>query len=181
EGRAVADGIGVEMTQLAEASGLGDLWRRVMTGYLETTPSGGVHLLYKVDGPVAKNTKLARRPGPVDEATGRPTIEVLAETRGEGGWVVLAPSSGPTHPSGKPWVLAAGGPATIPTISAEERDSLHHLATVFDRVPHPSEQTAAAAAPSSPLFSQPASGFDDDGSVSPGDDYNAKSTWDEIL
>ncbi|MBG0830533.1 bifunctional DNA primase/polymerase [Planomonospora sp. ID67723] len=213
EGRAVIEGLGAEMTALADASGLGDLWRRVTTGYLETTPSGGVHILYKVDGPVAKNTKLARRPSTPEELAawkseqqasidaepdtevrakrqatldkvtrGEQVPQVLAETRGEGGWVVLAPSTGPTHPTGRPWTLVAGGPATIPTISPEERDALHHLAGAFDRMPHPSEQQApAAAAPTSPLFSQPGRPYDDDGSVSPGDDYNAKTSWDEIL
>ncbi|MFD0886737.1 phage/plasmid primase, P4 family, partial [Streptosporangium algeriense] len=43
------------------------------------------------------------------------------------------------------------------------------------------ELARCAAAPSSPLFSQPAPAFDDDGGVSPGDDYNAKTTWDDIL
>ncbi|WP_433415062.1 phage/plasmid primase, P4 family [Microtetraspora malaysiensis] len=178
EGRAVAEGILAQMTELADAAGLGDLIRRVSHGYMEITPSGGLHFLYRVQGPVAGNTKLARRPGPPDPDTGRPTIEVLAETRGEGGWVVLAPSAGSTHPSGKPWALAAGGPATIATLTEAERDALHHLASAFDAMPLPTPAPAAPA--SSALFTQPATGHED-GGISPGDDYNERATWDEIL
>ncbi|MFD0890769.1 bifunctional DNA primase/polymerase, partial [Streptosporangium algeriense] len=145
EGRAVHAGMPAEITALADASGLGDLWRRVTAGYLEFTPSGGIHLLYKVDGPVAGNTKLARRPGPADEH-GRPTIEVLAETRGEGGWVVVHPSAGPVHPSGGAWTLVAGGPTTITTVTADERDALHHLLGAFDRMPHPGDPPPAPPA-----------------------------------
>ncbi|MFJ2029447.1 phage/plasmid primase, P4 family [Streptosporangium sp. NPDC087985] len=183
EGRAVHEGMITEMTALADASGLGDLWRKVTGGYLEFTPSGGIHILYKVEGPVAGNTKLARRPGPVDPETGRPTIEVLAETRGEGGWVVLAPSHGTVHPTGAPWVLAAGGADTIATISPEERDALHHLAGAFDRMPIGQEDArpSGPTVPTSPLFTQPAPAYEDDGSVSPGDDYNNRTTWEEIL
>ncbi|MEV7011567.1 phage/plasmid primase, P4 family [Streptosporangium sp. NPDC051022] len=186
EGRAVRENIAHDYTALAEASGLGDLWRRVTTGYMEITPSGGIHLLYKVEGADARNAKLASRPATPEELAENPDhrIKVLIETRAEGGFVVVAPSAGRTHgdiPNGT-WTLLAGGPTTIPTITSAERDALHHLAVGFDRMPHPDEQppAPAAATPSSPLFSQPAPAFDDD-SVSPGDDFNAKTTWDEIL
>ncbi|MGA5764495.1 phage/plasmid primase, P4 family [Nonomuraea bangladeshensis] len=181
EGRAVAENVLGDVGQLAEASGLGDLWQRVTTGYVELTPSGGIHLLYRVaGGEVAGNTKLARRPATVEELAANPDdrVKVLIETRGEGGWVVLAPSAGPVHATGKPWQLLSTAPATIPTITAAERDLLHHLAAVFDRMPAPGE---ASAAPASTLFSQPARAWDDEDGVSPGDDYNARATWDEIL
>ncbi|WP_260615188.1 phage/plasmid primase, P4 family [Microbispora sp. KK1-11] len=179
EGRAVADNLLAQMTELAHASGLGDLWRRVAGGYMEVTPTGGIHLLYRVTGPVAGNTKLARRPGPPDPATGRPTIELLAETRGEGGWVVVAPSAGTTHPSGKPWTLAAGGPGSIATLTEAERDALHHLAGAFDAMPI-GPQDLHAQPDGTRLFTQPAPGYED-GGVPPGDDYNERTTWDEIL
>src|SRR5690606_14476624 len=115
EGRAVADGLVAGLADIADASGLGDLWRRVTAGYTESSPTGGTHILYRVSGPVAGNTKLARRPGPHGP-------EVLAETRGEGGYVIVAPSGGRTHPSGKPWNLLVGGIDSIATITPEERD-----------------------------------------------------------
>ncbi|MBF8193266.1 bifunctional DNA primase/polymerase [Nonomuraea sp. K274] len=181
EGRAVQAGLVQEVTALADASGLGELWRTVTAGYAELTPSGGLHFLYRVaDGQVAGNAKLARRPATADELADNPKdkIKVLVETRGEGGWVVLAPSGGSTHETGKSWQLLAGGPDTIAVITPEERDALHHLAGAFDQMPAPGETPAA---PSSALFSQPAPAWDDDGGVSPGDDYNARTTWNEIL
>lgn len=48
EGRAIDEGILVALTELAAAAGLGDLWRQLLTGYLEKTPSGGLHILYRV-------------------------------------------------------------------------------------------------------------------------------------
>lgn len=189
EGRAVAEQVAEHATALAHASGLGDLWQRITGGYMELTPGGGIHILYRVDGPVAGNTKLAARPAMLDELDDRErqvladkpgTVfsRVLIETRGEGGWVVLAPSGGAVHETGRPWQLLAGGPDTIPTITAAERDQLHHLACVFDRMPAPGEATAA---PTSTLFSQPAPAWDDEEGVSPGNDYNERTTWDELL
>src|SRR5690606_28391346 len=101
-GRAAAVGRAATHPAIAAASGLGALSRRVTSGYPETPPRGGIHILYRVDGPVAGNTTLARRPGPHGP-------EVLAETRGEGGYVIVAPSGGRTHPSEKPWQAITRG------------------------------------------------------------------------
>lgn len=177
EGRAVRDKLVEEVAALAGASGMGELWNRATQGYASLSPSGGIHLLIRVDGaPVAGNTKLARRPGPDGP-------EVLAETRGEGGWVVAAPSAGSTHPTGKPWQLLAGGPDTIAVVTADELTALHELVTAFDQM-----MTAAPPAAESPLadvhtlFSQPAPYHGDgEDSAMPGDDYNDKTTWDEFL
>ncbi|MGW4469684.1 phage/plasmid primase, P4 family [Nonomuraea sp. NPDC004354] len=211
EGRAVRENVAADFTALAEASGLGELWRRVSTGYMELTPSGGIHLLYKVAGADARNAKLASRPATPEELAawkadqqalvdaepdlarqakrqealdkvtrGEQLPQVLAETRAEGGFVVVAPSGGRSHPEGGSWQLLAGGPATIPTITSEERDALHQLAAVFDQMPAktaPAEQPAAGALP----FTQPAPAWDDEDGVSPGDDYNARTSWDDIL
>ncbi|TYB50251.1 DNA primase [Nonomuraea sp. PA05] len=181
EGRAVAEQVAEHATQLAHKSGLADLWQRITSGYMELTPGGGIHILYRVDGgTVAGNTKLARRPATPEELAANPDdkVKVLIETRGEGGWVVLAPSAGAVHPTGRAWQLLAGGPDTIPTITAAERDLLHQLAAVFDRMPATGE---ASAAPTSTLFSQPAPAWDDEDGVNPGTDYNARTSWDEIL
>ncbi|MGW6498563.1 phage/plasmid primase, P4 family [Nonomuraea angiospora] len=180
EGRAIAEHVAENATALAHASGLGDLWQRITGGYMEVTPGGGIHILYRVDGPVAGNTKLARRPATAAELAENPDdkYKVLIETRGEGGWVVLAPSAGTVHETGRAWHIVAGGPSTIPTITAAERDLLHQLATVFDQIPAAGE---APAAPSSTLFTQPAPAWDDEDGVSPGDDFNARTTWDELL
>jgi hypothetical protein len=52
--------------EIAEASGLGDLWELINTGYVEQSPSGGIHWLYRIsDAPdeFPGNTKIASRPG----------------------------------------------------------------------------------------------------------------------
>ncbi|MDF5755804.1 bifunctional DNA primase/polymerase [Spongiactinospora sp. TRM90649] len=200
EGRAIAEGLVRELGDIADASGLGDLWARVAAGYRETTPSGGAHLLYRVAGPVAGNTKLARRPATTAElaawiarqqatidttrdarqkarrqhvldqiTSGDQLPQVLIETRGEGGFVVIAPSAGRTHPTGGAWTLDSGGVDSIPTITPAERDALHHLAGALDQMPAP---PPVAPPPRSPVASV---------GLRPGDDYNQRATWDDIL
>lgn len=88
--------------ELAEAAGLRELLDRVEAGYSEATPGDGVHLLYRCEG-TGGNTKLARRPKRPEEMTGQDDkIKTLIETRGEGGFVITAPSFGNVHPSKNP-------------------------------------------------------------------------------
>jgi hypothetical protein len=162
EGRAVAAKLHITARDIAEASGLGELWAFISSGYVEQTPSGGIHWLYRIiDEPVPGNTKLARKPG---ENGG---VDVLAETRGEGGFVVTAPSCGSTHPSGQPWIVVAGSAATIPSITMEERDALHSIFRALDEMPTKETITQTIAKEST--------------GDKPGDDFNAKATWQEIL
>ena len=63
EGCAVAEGVLTSWGELMDAPGLGDIKPRLMTGYVDATPTGVLHLHYRIDGkPVPGNTKLARRP-----------------------------------------------------------------------------------------------------------------------
>lgn len=165
EGRAVAGGYGAKLREACRDNGLEHVLDIVLTGCRTRSPSGGYHLWYRVgDGPARGNTKLARRPGPGG------TVEVLIETRGEGGYAVVPPSHGGVHPTGQPWTLDAGDPSTIPVITAEERDGLHAVASLLDEMPtHPDPVPAAAAHRS------------DSGGRRPGDDFNDRGTWDEIL
>jgi KaiC/GvpD/RAD55 family RecA-like ATPase len=161
EGRAVARKMHLDIAEIAKNSGLEHLWNKLNSGYVETTPSGGLHWLYRIDGEVPGNTKLARRPG---ENGG---IDVLAETRGEGGFVIVAPTNGSCHPSGGAWTMLIGGPSSIATITREERDALHHLFSMFDEIPK-AEYIAEEIKKS-------------DGPLSAGDDYNRKVSWNQIL
>jgi hypothetical protein len=164
EGRAVHDGLFDQAKELAINSGLEEIWNILTSGYVEMTPSGGLHFLYRIaDEPVPGNTKVARRPGEND------TVEVLFETRGQGGFVVTAPSQGNTHPSGNPWVLLAGSPASIPMFSMEERDALHMVFKTLDSMPVRDSFATM-------LVNQSES---DDSK--PGTDFNNKATWEEIL
>lgn len=163
EGRAVE--LVPQLAGLFAEHGLGELWTRLCTGWMERSPSGGLHWFYRVAGEARGNTKLARRPG---EVAG--TVDVLIETRGAGGFVVTAPSGGKAHPSGEAWTVVAGGPATIPTLSVEERDAVYLACAAFDRMP------TLDAPPSRP--SGPTGNSDE---LRPGDDYNARTSWDDIL
>jgi hypothetical protein len=164
EGRAVAAGLLEEARDLAHDAEIGDIWDKLQETYIEMTPSGGIHWLYRIDGIVPGNTKIAQRPGAND------LPECWIETRGEGGFVVVAPSSGTVHPTGQPWVrLDHKTPADIVTFTEDERAELHSLLRLFDTMPvvEEIERTITTRAT--------------DGNLSPGDDYNARTTWDELL
>jgi hypothetical protein len=161
EGRAVDDGTYTRFVQALISAGLQELWDRICAGYFETSPAGGVHLLYRCEQ-ISGNLKLARRPNGKD-------IDVLIETRGEGGFAVVAPSGGRCHETGEPWVRELGGFDTIATITPEERAELHRVAMTFDEMPS-RENTSTLQ----------------NGSVTsngdrPGDNYNANTTWADVL
>jgi hypothetical protein len=157
EGRAVASGVHIAYRDALVGHGLDGLWQRIVTGYAETTSSGGIHILYRVDGKPRGNTRLAVT------AAGEPLIE----TRGEGGFTITAPSGGRTHPTGKPWQLSRGDAASIAVITGEERDALHAVASLLTQAAPRQVQIPAAAG-------SPADGR-------PGDDYNARASWQDIL
>lgn len=191
------------LQSLAEASGLGPLWAKLCNGWLEQSPSGGYHWFYRLHETPGRNTKLAGRPSTAEEledwkrieqgnadATPDPELkakrlakiakatihtarQVLAETRGEGGFVVTAPSTGATHETGRPWRIVAGGPATVPTITGEELEQFHFLLSSLNVEP-------PAPAPA-PARTAPNMGAGALGSVSPLDDYEARTDWAEIL
>lgn len=163
-----------EVLALLDGTGLRPLYDRLVTGWSEQSPSGGLHLLYRVEGgAVPGNQKVAQRPS--EGATGR---ETLAETRGTGGFVVLAPSAGDVHPTGRAWVRLAGGPATMPTITAEEREQLHAVVhAALDAMPD-----QLPATPSGPVDAKWSAAYTTAaGDVTPGDDFEAKTDWSEIL
>ncbi len=204
EGRAVAEGVLGQYTALLADHNLGELWDRITSGYTEATPSGGIHVLVRVEGTPRKNTKLARRPSTGTELAvwkahqqadvdaekdpavrqrrqqnldrivrGDQVPQVLIETRGEGGFVVVAPSGGRTHPTGKPWVVIQGGLDSIATITEEERDALHAVATLLDVMP--------VVEPGPPPTSGVRAVRPDDDELRPGDDFNARADWDDII
>ncbi|MEX3610051.1 phage/plasmid primase, P4 family [Rothia sp. LK2588] len=161
-----------EIAALAEDTGLGALWARLTTAWTEQSPSGGIHWIYKVD-PTIKlpgNTKLARKHNP--NAT--PKWEVLTETRAEGGYFVTAPTTGDHHETGRPWTRLTGGPDTITTLTNEEREAFHALlASIGDEEPEPEQH---------PTLNIPTTGGHDwtDG-AKPGEDFELRTTWDEII
>ena len=162
EGRAMQEGALTLLQGYALDNGAGELLARIVTGYSETTPSGGLHLLYKVNGEVRRNTKLART---LDR-------QVLAESRGEGGFVVVAPSFGRSHPTGEPWYMRAGSIETIATITEDERELLWSLLAMLDE--EPMRDTLAEQITAGGILGTVAG-------LRPGDDFCERATWDEIL
>jgi KaiC/GvpD/RAD55 family RecA-like ATPase len=161
EGRAVAKKLHIELREIFESSEHGHLWTKLVNGYMETTPSGGIHWLYRIsDGKVPGNTKIAQAAG---EDGG-----CLAETRGEGGFVITAPSGGKCHPSGNPWQISAGSIETIPTFTIAERQIIHQYFALYDEVPK-AEWIEEETKPRK------------DGIETPGDAYNETVTWESIL
>lgn len=127
---------------------------------LEETPAG-VHVWYKCRV-IQGNTKLAQRPDGVD-ANGRPKVKTLIETRGEGGYAVVAGSPPAVHDLGKRGLTyrhGGGPPLTgLQEVTPEERDYLFRTAMSFDR----SDERHR------PNFKPPA-----DAGLSPADDFDRR-------
>lgn len=140
----------------ARALGHGDLIDRLDQGYLEQSPSGGYHWLYRCDV-ISGNTKLAVA---ADKQS-------LIETRGEGGYIIVAPSNGKVHKEGA-YKLLNGGFASIPRITPEERLTLWDIARLFD------EPIVDRADPWVMKYSSI-------GNTAPWDEYNARTTWRDLL
>ncbi len=120
---------------------------------IETSQSGGVHVYYRAPD-IGGNAKLA-----MTEAG-----EVLAETRGEGGLVLCAPTEG--------YAPMQGDLLDVPTITADERTRLLDLARALDRRRDEARPAAPSEAvepprPTAPL-GRPADG------MRPGDDFNRR-------
>lgn len=142
---------------------------------IETSQSGGFHVIYRCQSQVSKNLKLAQRkvivPSGEDVVIGGKTykprqdsdgswfvILTLIETRGQGGLFLCAPTPG--------YEVVRGDFEHIPVITAEQRDLLLEAAwSLNEYVPPPSETSA----PSS------------DGTLRPGDDYNARGDVKSLL
>ncbi len=143
---------------------------------VETTPSGGKHVAYRCSDPVCGNMKLAQRQidtpsnEPVtihgktltprrDPATGTWYVVVtLIETRGEGGLFLCAPTAG--------YEMTHGDLASLPVLTAVERDVLLEAAWALNEYVPPPEQPRTAETPSA------LSGGG--GALRPGDDYNER-------
>lgn len=157
----------------ATRTGHSDLWAAVTRGWVHASPSGGIHWHIRLTtdaSPVPGNTKIARRRDP---DTGH--WQVLAETRGEGGYTVIPPTSGTVHPTGKPWTLLAGTPDDAPTLTLAQRAIVHQIIqTVLD------EPDTAPTAPA-PLSLTARASARAEGALTPGDDYEQQNTWADIL
>jgi len=159
--------------------GVGDAFAVLLSdefGYTEITPSGGIHLLYRIgDHEVPGNTKIARRSATAEELVAKPDdkVKVLAETRGEGGYVIVAPTGGTVHSTGRSWEVLSGQLGQIPTITWDARNLIHRaMREILDEMPkeEPRERSVSAPAPRTAGTG-----------VRPGDDFNERADWADII
>ena len=97
-----------------------DLINKLTRGCIENSAGGGLHFFIRVtDGQALPNTNLAKDP----------QGKVKSETRGEGGFVIVAPTTGRNgHPEGATYMFARGtNPSGTPEVTAADRDVLHYL------------------------------------------------------
>lgn len=145
--------------------GWGSLHARLVQGYLEASPNG-IHLLYRCST-IERNQKLA-----TSSREGVSHNKTMIETRGEGGLIVVAPSCGGVHPSGKPYVVLQGKIPTIETITPAERQILlalarsFHVSPIVASVPHRKEHMTVQKKSTGQR---------------PGDLYNQHVTWEDVL
>ena len=134
---------------------------RLSSGLIERltiikTPRPGYHLIYRCSA-VEGNRKLAQS---IDGAT-------LIETRGEGGYALAPGSPGECHETGRSYEHHDGPPLTeLTTITPEERSILFRVAASFSEL---------VDEPQLPQQSRQYS------SLSPGDDFNCRAKWVDIL
>lgn len=207
EGRAMDSASLNKLMAIFTRDNLLDLWAMLNgpTGYSEWSPAGGLHLLYRLlDHDVPGNEKVARRHAAAEELTANPRdrYKVMAETRGEGGYVIVAPTPGDCHPSGEPWHLINGEYGHLPVLSWDQRCRLH--AAIHEALDDVDSQKALSGS-LAPLhvngegrvlagsgtlselasFSQPTARAVHVGreasSISPGDDFEAQVDWSDGL
>jgi len=142
----------------AREQGLEALVSRIRAGYEEQTPKPGAHLLWRCST-IAGNLKLACTQ----------TYQTLIETRGEGGFCILAPSHGTVHESGKPYRRLQGGWESIVTLTPTERDAILTLCRSFDE------------SPVRPEYHPPPTQQPTQNGTRPGDLFAAATSWRDIL
>ncbi|MCW5775339.1 MAG: AAA family ATPase [Phycisphaeraceae bacterium] len=149
---------------------------------IESTPSGGRHVVYRCEAPVCGSTKLASKrieaDGPGELVVGAKSLKAhkdadgnwhvvvtKIETRGEGGIFLCAPSDG--------YAIVQGDLLKPPVITADERDLLLGCAWALDELARhvlggPPRAASEAAAPAGDA-------------QRPGDEFNARGDVREIL
>jgi len=155
-----------DLDTFAESIGINAIWERMRKGCVERSPSGGIHFFVRIsDAAVEGNTPLAERPSDTDPNL----VERLAETRGEGGFVVVAPSQPRKAQTGNAYrflkvddhVLT---PDRTPTFTKAEVTEIERVFRSLDERRHDVETAPVQI----------------DG-TRPGDDFANKTDWAEIL
>jgi hypothetical protein len=133
------------------------------------SPRPGRHVVYKCDS-IEGSQVLAERPDPTPENPNN--RKTLIETRGEGGYTVAPGSPGCCHETGGVYEHMDGPPLTeLPTITTAERDILFRVARSFNEIVEETPTPTTASKPQGERYE----------GLTPGDDYNQRATFEEIL
>lgn len=144
--------------------GLVALIERIYHGCAELSAGGGLHIFVHItDGPVPGNTKLAAS-----------TDKVIAETRGEGGFVIVWPTPARTghDPEATYLLLPNRQPKDAAKVTAKELEWIHAIfSDAFGGLPTaPTPTPMPEPSPAQSLHT-----------LSPFDDYRQRATWRDIL
>ena len=188
EGRAADEGIDIRFYAAIREAGLTEVWQRIIGGYWDKSPSGGPRFWWYCED-VCGNTKLAQRPSTPEELAVNPDnpVKTLIETRGIGGYAVVAPTSGRFHDSGKPWVDMGGPPESRAIITPREREQIFAVARTFHTAPagaiHSRKERARYETVTRPakVRAKDGSKTGDKPLTRPGDIFNERATWAELL
>jgi len=129
---------------------------------VETSTNKGIHFYYKCEA-VEGNIALSRRYATEEELKVNPKekVKVLIETRGEGGYIVCAPTQGYQITSKKSISFK-----DVPTITPKEREQLHNILKKFDQTNlWTKKEVLAPIARGKKLASSPFDAFNMDGDV----------------
>lgn len=119
--------------------------------YVQTTPSGGYHVIYRVTGPIPGNQKLASQ----YSATGSKSVRI--ETRADGGYFLIAPTQGYKALPGCSW-------SKLEPLGVSARNRFIEIARTFDRCPKKPYTTSTTV-----------------GDVKPGKDFDQRTSWADVL
>ena len=138
---------------------------------LVMSPRPGLHVYYRCPE-VGRSRKLAHGHRIKPDSDERQLV-ALVETRGEGSYIIAPPSPGQCHPSGRPYKLLSDRDlADVRTITSEERNLLITTAESLNEYVRPTR-------PRPPM--RPPNPTKPYGGGRPGDDFNARADWGEIL
>lgn len=129
-----------------------DLPELVSSLYIESTPSGGRHIVYRCIDGIEGNKKLASKRYATDkpeETYGAKSYKAIngyvtlchIETRGDGGYFVCAPTPD--------YAALQGELYNLPSITRSQRDKIMEIARSFDEVTLPTEPSKGMASATS--------------------------------
>lgn len=160
EHRAVIVGSIEFLGDQARHAGISHIWETVLQGCAEQSGGGGLHMFIRIDNqPVQGNQRLAANRD----------NEVIAETRGEGGFVIVAPTPPRQGHHNHYQFLPGSHPDRTPVFNSDELAELHTLIRTLDDTP----QQPATPPPAPPRIASTG--------ITPGDDWNTRANWADIL